>query len=58
MGQTLSKDLRSRVIGAVEAGLSQRAAAERFGVGGANAQTTLPPQAMSRNERGTPVSKL
>ena len=33
MAKTLSEDLRSRVIAAVEAGASRRAAAERFGVG-------------------------
>jgi transposase len=37
MGRTLSEDLRLRVIAAVEAGLSGRAAAERFGVGIATA---------------------
>ena len=37
MGRTLSEDLRSRVVGAVEGGLSRRAAAERFGVGVATA---------------------
>ena len=37
MGRTLSEDLRLRVIAAVEAGLSRRAAAERFGVGIATA---------------------
>ena len=35
--RTLSDDLRSRVIAAVEAGLSRRAAAERFGIGVATA---------------------
>ena len=37
MGRTLSEDLRSRVVWAVEGGLSRRAAAERFGVGVATA---------------------
>jgi transposase len=37
MGRTLSEDLRSRVVRAVEGGLSRRAAAERFGVGVATA---------------------
>jgi hypothetical protein len=36
MGRTLPEDFRSRVVGAVEGGLSRRAAAERFGVGVAN----------------------
>jgi transposase len=33
MAKTLSQDLRSRLIGAVEGGLSCRAAAERFEIG-------------------------
>ena len=37
MGKFLSADLRSRVIAAIEGGLSRRAAAERFGVGVASA---------------------
>jgi len=37
MARTLSEDLRLRVISAVEAGLSRRAAAERFGIGIATA---------------------
>lgn len=37
MAKTLSGDLRGRVIAAVEAGSSRRAAAERFGVGVATA---------------------
>ena len=37
MGKFLSTDLRSRVIAAIEGGLSRRAAAERFGVGVASA---------------------
>src|SRR4051812_27251857 len=37
MAKTLSQDLRSRLIGAVEGGLSRRAAAARFGVGVATA---------------------
>jgi transposase len=37
MGKPLSLDLRSRVVGAVAAGVSRRAAAERFGVSAATA---------------------
>jgi transposase len=37
MARSLSQDLRSRVIAAVEGGMSRRAAAERFGVGIATA---------------------
>jgi transposase len=37
MAKTLSEDLRTRLIGAVEAGMSRRAAAARFGVGVATA---------------------
>jgi transposase len=37
MARTLSEDLRSRVIAAVESGLSRRAAADRFGVSVATA---------------------
>ena len=37
MARTLSDDLRGRVIAAVEAGASRRAAAERFGIGVATA---------------------
>ena len=37
MAKTLSEDLRSRVIGAVQAGMSRRAAASRFGIGVATA---------------------
>ena len=37
MGKTLSRDLRERVIAAVEGGWSRRAAAERFGVSVATA---------------------
>ncbi len=37
MARTLSKDLRGRVIAAVEGGASRRAAAERFGIGVATA---------------------
>ncbi len=33
MGRAYSADLRGRVIGAVERGMSARAAAERFGIG-------------------------
>jgi transposase len=37
MARTLSEDLRSRLITAVEGGLSRRAAADRFGVAAATA---------------------
>lgn len=37
MAKSLSKDLRGRVITAVDGGLSRRAAAERFGVAAASA---------------------
>jgi transposase len=37
MARTLSTDLRTRVIAAVDGGLSRRAAAERFGIGIATA---------------------
>lgn len=37
MGRSLSRDLRERVVAAVEGGLSCRAAAERFGVSAASA---------------------
>ena len=37
MARSLSQDLRSRVIAAVDSGMSRRAAAERFGVGIATA---------------------
>jgi len=37
MGKPLSSDLRSRLIAAVSAGLSRRAAARRFGVSAASA---------------------
>jgi transposase len=37
MGKPLSEDLRSRLIAAVDGGLSRRAAAERFGVAAASA---------------------
>ena len=37
MAKTLSEDLRSRMLAAIDAGLSRRAAAERFGVGVATA---------------------
>lgn len=37
MARSLSQDLRSRVIAAVDGGMSRRAAAERFGVGIATA---------------------
>lgn len=37
MTKSISEDLRSRVILAVDGGLSRRAAAERFGVAAASA---------------------
>jgi transposase len=37
MGRAYSADLRGRVIGAVETGMSARAAADRFGIGVATA---------------------
>lgn len=37
MGQPLSMDLRTRVLAAIDAGMSCRAAAARFGVGAATA---------------------
>jgi transposase len=37
MARVLSQDLRDRVVGAIEGGLSCRAAAARFGVGAATA---------------------
>ena len=37
MTKALSEDLRSRVIAAVDGGLSRRAAAERFGIGASSA---------------------
>src|SRR6476619_4842900 len=37
MGRALSADLRKRVIGAIEGGLSTRAAAKRFSIGIATA---------------------
>lgn len=37
MAKSLSEDLRTRVIAAVEGGLSRRAAAARFGIGAASA---------------------
>jgi transposase len=37
MARALSQDLRDRVVGAIEGGLSCRAAAVRFGVGAATA---------------------
>ena len=37
MARSLSQDLRSRVIAAVDGGMSRRAAAERFGIGIATA---------------------
>lgn len=37
MGRALSRDLRDRVVAAIEGGLSCRAAAERFGVSAASA---------------------
>lgn len=41
MGKGLSEDLRARVISAVEAGASRRAAAARFGVSVSSARTAL-----------------
>jgi transposase len=37
MTKSMSEDLRSRVVAAVDGGLSRRAAAERFGAGTATA---------------------
>ena len=37
MGRALSRDLRDRVVAAIEGGMSRRAAAERFGVSAASA---------------------
>jgi transposase len=37
MARSLSEDLRTRLVAAVEGGLSRRAAAERFGVAAASA---------------------
>ena len=37
MAKALSEDLRTRVVGAVEEGMSRRAAAERFGISAASA---------------------
>ena len=37
MAKTLSEDLRSRVVAAINGGLSRRGAAERFGIGYATA---------------------
>lgn len=37
MAKSLSEDLRARLVAAVEAGMSRRAAAERFGVSAASA---------------------
>jgi len=37
MAKPLSEDLRTRVVGAVEGGMSRRAAAERFGISVASA---------------------
>lgn len=54
MGRSLSRDLRDRVVAAVEGGMSYRRAAERFGVSAASAirwrQLVL--------QHGTPVAKL
>ena len=53
MGRALSRDLRERVVAAVESGLSCRAVAERFGVSAASAirwrQLSL--------QHGTPAAK-
>jgi len=37
MAKALSEDLRTRLVGAVEEGMSCRAAAERFGISAASA---------------------
>ncbi len=37
MAKALSEDLRTRVVRAVEGGMSRRAAAERFGISAASA---------------------
>ena len=37
MAKTLAEDLRSRVVAAIDGGLSRRGAAERFGIGYATA---------------------
>ena len=54
MGRALSRDLRDRVVAAVESGMSCRRAAERFGVSAASAirwrQLVL--------AHGTPAAKL
>ncbi len=47
MARSLSVDLRRRVVGAIEGGLSCRAAAERFGV---NASSAIRWRAMERRE--------
>ena len=53
MGRALSRDLRDRVVAAIEGGMSRRAAAERFGVSAASAirwrQLVV--------EQGTPAAK-
>ena len=60
MAQALSVDLRQRVVDAVEAGMSRRAAAERFGVGVSSAirwvtrartRGTLEPDKRGGNQR-------
>jgi transposase len=53
MGRALSRDLRDRVVAAVEGGLSWRAAAERFGVSAASA---IRWRQLSR-QHGTPAAK-
>lgn len=53
MGRALSRDLRDRVVAAVEGGLSCRAAAERFGVSAASA---IRWRQLSRRH-GTPAAK-
>lgn len=53
MGRALSRDLRERVVAAVEGGLSCRAAAERFGVSAASA---IRWRQLSR-QHGTPSAK-
>ncbi len=47
MARSLSVDLRRRVVGAIEGGLSCRAAAERFGV---SASSAIRWRAMERRE--------
>ena len=51
MAKTLSEDLRGRVIAAVEAGASRRAAAERFGIGVATAAAGIVVGTCGPNEK-------